>query len=321
MDDTFDIEFYIRPRPVNKELVSTLVEAVTDLGSIYDEAYWSYKVDDIVVNRPLEEAICAVSEDQGDIWFLYNDMSYWLSIHPHPTEESKLGYIAVRIDHVYLDPNYSEDRLGKKGALEKCLRNAEQFLEIAKAIWNVLEPKPIYGFGDYIWGEGPATPTHEEILNLKVEPHIYRVNFFGPELVEKFGKKKLLSVPAYKVEELKDGVMFLRSPLPYKYGYGVGMGTYKEICEHFGWKTYFVYIFDIERWKPKVKEYGVREKEFRDINTLKEYLERDIEEFRSEVKEGKVFVMLETPSTKPVPEHVKEMERWLREKEVKVIRW
>ena len=41
--DNFDIEFRIRPRPVNKELVSALVEAVTTLGSVYYEemGYWS----------------------------------------------------------------------------------------------------------------------------------------------------------------------------------------------------------------------------------------------------------------------------------------
>ncbi|MEA1895959.1 MAG: hypothetical protein U9N36_12360, partial [Euryarchaeota archaeon] len=150
--DTFDIEFRIRPRPGNKELVSSLVEAVTTLGSVYDEnmGYWS-DMDDRgpFGDRSLEEAIEVVSADQGAIWFLYNDMSYSLAIRPQPVEKSKLGYIGIWIDHVYLDPSYTEDRLGEKGALDECLRNAEQFVEIAKAVWNVLEPKPIYGLGDY----------------------------------------------------------------------------------------------------------------------------------------------------------------------------
>jgi hypothetical protein len=199
-------------------------------------------------------------------------------------------------------------------------------IEVAKAVWNTLEPKPIYGVGDDVPEEGLSviSPSQEEILNLKIEPNIYWLNFYGPELIKKFGKEKLLSIPAYKVEELKGGVMFLKSPLPFEYE--ASKRTYKEICEHFGWKTYFVEM-SIERFKPRVKEYGVHEREFQDINALKEYLECDIDEFRKRVEGGNVFVNIETVplySTKPVPQHVREMERWLKEEmevEVRIIRW
>ncbi len=312
--DTFDIEFRIRPRPDNKELVSALVEAVTTSGSIYDEklGYWS-DIDDRgpFDDRPLKEAIEVVSADQGDIWFLYNNMSYCLAIRPQPIEKSKLGYIGMWINHVNLDPSYTEYRLGEKGALDECLRNAEQFVEIAKVVWNALEPKPIYGIGDYDIDEWMITPTGEEILNLKVEPYIFMLNFYGPELIEKFGKEKLLSMPAYRVEELKDGIMFFRSPLPHKRGYGAGLGNYEEMCEHLGWKTYFLYIFDMDLFKPSVTEYGIRKKEFRDISALKKYLKQDMDKFRKRVEGGRVFVILEKPSGKPVPYHMKEMERWV----------
>jgi len=325
--DNFNIEFRIRQRLDNKELVSALVEAVIDLGSVYyaKMGYWS-DMDNRgpFGGRSLEEAIEVVSADQGDIWFLYNDMSYSLAIHPQPIEKLKLGYIGMRIDHVYLDPSYTEYRLGEKGALDECLRNAEQIVEIAKAVWNVLEPKPIYGLGDYDIYDWMTTPTDEEILNLKVEPYIFILNFYGPELIKKFGKEKLLSMPAYRVEELKDGLMFFRSPLPHKRGYGAGLGNYEEICEHFGWKTYFVYVFDMNMFKPSVTEYGIRKTEFRNINALKKYLKRDMNKFRKRVEGGRVFVILENPSGKPVPHHMKEMERWVRDEmgaEVADIRW
>ena len=321
--DNFDIEFRIRPRPVNKELVSALVEAVTTLGSVYDEniGYWS-DMDNRgpFGGRSLEEAIEVVSADQGAIWFLYNDMSYCLTIHPQPVEKSKLGYIGMWVDHVHLDPSYTEYRLGEKGALDECMRNAEQFVEIAKAAWNVLEPKPIYGLGDYDIDDWMTTPTDEEILNLKVEPHIYRLNFYGPELIEKFGKRKLLSMPAYRVEELEEGVMFLGSPLPIKFG----TESYKKISDHLEWKIYFVDIFNIERFELSVREYGIREKKFRDISALKKYLKKNIAKFKSGLKDGRVFAILETPSTKPVPHHVTEMERWLRDEigvDARISRW
>ncbi|MEA1895624.1 MAG: hypothetical protein U9N36_10585, partial [Euryarchaeota archaeon] len=85
--DNFNIEFCIRPRPGNKELVSALVEAVTTLGSVYyaKMGYWS-DMDNggPFGGRSIEEAIEVVSADQGDIWFLYNDMSYSLAIRPQP---------------------------------------------------------------------------------------------------------------------------------------------------------------------------------------------------------------------------------------------
>ena len=313
--DTFDIEFCIRPIPINKELVSTLVEAVTNLGSTYVEkaGYWS-DMDDRgpFEGRSLEEAIDVVSRDQGSIPFFYKNIGYDLAMRPTPIS-TKLGSIMVHINHVYLDPSYAEKRLGKEGASDECLMNAEQLVEIAKAVWNVLEPKPIYGLGDYDIYDGMTILTDEEILNLKVEPYIFILNFYGPELIEKFGKRKLLSMPAYRVEELKNGVMFFRSHLPFEYGYGAGLGTYEAICEHLGWKTYFVNIFNTDMFKPSVTEYDVRKKEFRDIIALKKYLKRDIDKFRKRVGGGRVFVILENPSGKPVPHHVREMERWVRD--------
>jgi len=320
--DYFDIEFCIRPKPVNKELVSALVEAVTELGSMYNEniGYWS-DMDDRgpFWGRSLEKAIDVVSRDQGSIPFFYKNIGYNLAIRPMPIS-AKLGSIMVYIDHVYLDPSYTEKRLGKEGALEECLRNSEQLVEIAKAVWNILEPKPIYGLGDYDINEWMTIPTDEEILNLKVEPHIYRLNFYGPELIEKFGKEKLLSIPAYGVEELDEGFMFLGSPLPLNFG----TESYKKISDHLGWKIYFVNIFNIERFKMRVKEYGISEKKFRDISALKKYLKKDIAKFSDRLEDGEVFVILETPSTKPIPHHVTEMERWLRDEmevDARISRW
>ena len=72
-------------------------------------------------------------------------------------------------------------------------------------------------------------------------------------------------------------------------------------------------IFNIERFELRVREYGIREKKFRDISALRKYLKNDIAKFRSGLEDGRVFAILETPSTKPVPHHVTEMERWLRD--------
>lgn len=304
----FDIEFYLKQKP-DKELLSALVEAVIDLGSAYSEkiGYWSVKSGNFVKHHPLEEAIEDISKYQGAICFSYKDIYYHLTFGnlgvlfkhfivsgtEHWSEDaleglwfiatagvkepetdyyvkelvktikqSRLGHIGIHISSRYLNPDCS------KSVLEKSARNTEQFIEIAKAVWNAFEQKPIYGMGDYDIDNHPIKPTDDDILNLSVEPFtVYLMNFYGPELMGKFGREKLLSIPAYKVEELEDGIMFLRSPLSLC---GDGMGSYEEICKHLGLKTYFVNVF--HKNMLRVKEYFVHKKEFRDINTIKEYL-------------------------------------------------
>ncbi|VVB99998.1 Uncharacterised protein [uncultured archaeon] len=45
--------------------------------------------------------------------------------------------------------------------------------------------------------------------------HIAWLTFFGPELVKKFGREKLLSAPAYKIELLSDGgILLISGPTP-----------------------------------------------------------------------------------------------------------
>ncbi len=46
--------------------------------------------------------------------------------------------------------------------------------------------------------------------------HITWLTFFGPELVNKFGREKLLSAPAYKIEKLSDGgILIVSGPTPF----------------------------------------------------------------------------------------------------------
>jgi len=183
-----------------------------------------------------------------------------------------------------------------------------------------LDPKPIHGMGDCAPEEGISViaPSEENILNLKVEPHVFWLNFYGPELVKKFGKEKLLSMPAYRVEELEDGILFLESPLPPFYIRNYRGETCKKIRDHFGWKVYDLDVFDPERLV--VKERGDYEKKFGSIDDLKKFLEEDIAKFRN--KGYKIFAILDLPE-KPIPEHVKEMESWLKERgvDVRIIRW
>lgn len=260
--------------------------------------------------------------------FIYKDtLHYTLWLYPDDPfkyKECIFGKIGIEIAVSALDPVYSKNKLGEEEAIKRCVKKSQSVIELAKTLWNVLEPKPIYGVGDQCPDEGVFAICYsdEEISDLKIEPNIFWLNFFGSELVKKFGKEKLLTIPAYKVEELNGGVMFLKSLLPSDYE--TGMNTYKEICEHLKWKIYSVDIFNIEKFKPTVTEDAIHETKFQDINTLKEYLEGSMDEFRKTVEDGRIFVILEHPSGKPVPQHVREMERWLQEEmrvDVRISRW
>jgi len=87
----------------------------------------------------------------------------------------------------------------------------QEFLETCRSLYELFHP--YYGFvhdaEDVI---AKATRNDQKFgktvfpINLiKGLPGIYWVNFFGPDLVEKLGKEKILSAPFFSYEELRDG--------------------------------------------------------------------------------------------------------------------
>lgn len=78
--------------------------------------------------------------------------------------------------------------------------HAHLFLELGKGVYAYLVPDfgwlDICQTGGYTW--------YDDIEELKI-PHIYWANFFSPAYVRKYGREKLLTGPAWLVEELGDG--------------------------------------------------------------------------------------------------------------------
>lgn len=73
------------------------------------------------------------------------------------------------------------------------------FLDIGKSLYEVLGPT--FGWVDFDYG---LFTTHEDIEALEL-PTLYWANFFGPAYVNKIGRDKILSAPAWAIEELADG--------------------------------------------------------------------------------------------------------------------
>lgn len=337
MGQDAEISFLIRPRPLNEEFVSKLVrEIVVKTNSGY---YLDYVNDTIIPPEDLEQIIKEANvlalKEYKSLWFRNENFDFRLYLRPQERGDfigdgtpitHKLGRIHIEVTGSNFEPLrlktwfMKEKNLGEEEAEQESIKDTkkriDEFIKIAKIIWNALDPKPIYGIVDTYSNTSIAClyrPHDEDILNLKIEPNFYWLNFFGPELIEKFGKEKLLSTPAYRVEELDDGILIIVTPVPPFLMIEYQSKLYEEICRHFGWKAYQVGIYDPNRWEPKVTEYHFNEKEFRDIKALKKYLAKDIEKFLNKVDGGRVFIKLDTPESKPVPQRAKEIKEWIRE--------
>ncbi|MFO3796005.1 MAG: hypothetical protein ACK8QZ_01805 [Anaerolineales bacterium] len=83
------------------------------------------------------------------------------------------------------------------------------FLDIGKSLYEVL--RPTFGWIDFDYG---LRTTHEHIEALEL-PVLYWANFFGPAYVDKIGRDKILTAPAWAIEELSDdGILYVLASCP-----------------------------------------------------------------------------------------------------------
>ena len=92
--------------------------------------------------------------------------------------------------------------------------------------------QPLYGYTQYSTGVNLDRASMLKDLNVDV---LYYINLFGPELVSKLGRDRLLTAPAWKIEELPDESIFLVS----EDHVAVGGGGYslKKVAGYLGMKT------------------------------------------------------------------------------------
>lgn len=224
MTEDLIIDLFISPRKMNRALIETIVNACISTGSEYDVEYGIGNVGYSKQNKmTLNEAITEVSNYRGlgCIYFRHEGLAtYQLAIRPEKNKESKLGRISLSV----YGGNFTDE---SKGPV-----NAITYINIAKSIWNILDKKPIYGYGDDLYdlpfhATGSSSkyddlhPSDDEILSYNIPINRFWLNFYGKEMVEKFGRKKL-EEGAYKVEEIDNGVLVITDVVPkaYKGGWG-----------------------------------------------------------------------------------------------------
>lgn len=74
------------------------------------------------------------------------------------------------------------------------------FLDLGKQLFNTLQPT----FGWLEVCEPAGHTSFDEVESLEL-PHLYWANFFSPAYVEKIGRNRILTAPAWSIEELADG--------------------------------------------------------------------------------------------------------------------
>ena len=84
------------------------------------------------------------------------------------------------------------------------------FLDLGKSLYEVVLP-------DFGWIDvcSPAGYTWYDDVDALAVPHLYWANFFGPPYVASIGREKIMSAPAWSIEELSDGgLLYVLAPYP-----------------------------------------------------------------------------------------------------------
>ncbi|MBI4019442.1 MAG: hypothetical protein HY364_04255 [Candidatus Aenigmarchaeota archaeon] len=224
MADDVVIRFYFDPIRISKDFVRNLISSIH--GTTYEDVGYSTKAKENKngefiakrkQNAPIDEAIEWVSREGGIIYRLNykNFIHFDLKICFQASTKRKLAIIEVS----FIGANFNEEE-------EKRFERGAVLIELSKNIWNAMKQKPLYGMGDD-GGFVDYGPSSEDILRLNIEDkiNIYWLNFYGQELISKFGKENIQKIlpypkakrPFWKIEELDDGILTIQAPLPRVY--------------------------------------------------------------------------------------------------------
>ncbi len=206
--------YFYSNKQLDKFLIEKIVKSCVDHGLKYNNEYWVRGNVHRTTNKPIIDAIKDIIKCEGLIDFQWDSLDASsgekeVSIGFFKNDINKeLIYINLTTSIFLFNDDYKEDINEKRRAAV----NAELLLELAKSLYQVIQP--IYGYWDWdahiSWTfdylEDPEIHRQLETLDIN---KIYWVNFFSPELVKKIGREKFLSAPSYKTEELKGGGILL----------------------------------------------------------------------------------------------------------------
>lgn len=97
-----------------------------------------------------------------------------------------------------------EDKTFRGQTEASSIQNTLKFLEAIKLVLIYFPPF----YGCTLFSE--ELPYSDTVFNLEIED-IYEINFYGSSYLQKFSKESLLSAPAWKIEEIAEGILLIPS--------------------------------------------------------------------------------------------------------------
>jgi len=194
----FTVALYFRQ--IESLTLSKLVEAITTAADHGLELYFTIKLDPV----PREDLERVIMKKKC---LRYEDGSWAVGFPASPT------HLKLRISDITADKITARDNQFRIGALLDMLFRderhliepyAQALLPLARQLYPIIQPK--LGWIDEPWH---CDFDFREIDRLKL-PRLTWVTFFSPAYVKRYGEALLRGIPAYRIEPLSDGGLYVQ---------------------------------------------------------------------------------------------------------------
>lgn len=197
MGVNLEIVLCIPKRPIDESFLISLIGTMEKNGCVYDGLYYYNSDDEWIHEEDIDEDFSGqklrkgikITAEQGngaigfDCQFDDKSWSGYLSIHSYHLNQKWITVEFVSPSSYYF----------------KHKKAVEKFIELGKSLYEHLEPFVGYMFTDSV----RILPSSEELNSVINE--VAGFTFFSPQLIDRIGRKKILSTPAHKIEVLSDG--------------------------------------------------------------------------------------------------------------------
>ncbi len=200
--DSAYLLFNIEKEVITREDVNNLVQSISkktlfQFATTYDDILQKQ-----TINATQKQGIDQVwekferEESNGINLEFQDDHDFELTIWVMPRQ---LNQLAVVVDNGYLSDIESIN-----------YQNVQSLIQICELVYATLHPIYAYGFTSPEIDHTIANPDDEVTIRA-----VHDYNFFGPYLVQKIGREKILTIPTWRTVQFDDGgILLAMSPNP-----------------------------------------------------------------------------------------------------------
>lgn len=206
-NDTFRT-YYLSDTPLEGSLVRDLIRECLDIGCTTTQDgrtdVCKYVSPDTGVTGTTGKTAVAVDSlaaaGEGRIELWYEDLRLNFALNRGSPYVPDVPYFSLVVWSNQFE-SYGDD------ADAEIRERVRQFLDVARPLAELADPTYAYGFVEKYEPED-VRPTENDIEAGNVED-VFWLNVLSAPTVTRFGGKRLLSAPAWKVEKLSNGSVFL----------------------------------------------------------------------------------------------------------------